>query len=364
VRYAWATAALAAALVIAGVAFLQLSASHRDAARPTYVVSEAPTGTPLSPAIASVPSVTPSAAPSGGTVAGGHLVNCAASPHVCGYPDATNTGVSRTATLLSVPRQVSSGPGWTYMTGGYVEVSGNGADLSNLDIAGGLDISASNVTVNNVDVVNTGNNFGVSLRHTSNVTIENSDIYSPYNTGPNRLQVAIKDIYGDSTGTVINANNIWNVGAGIQISEGTVENNYVHNLGYNTGDHVDGIFSDAGQAPLTIIHNTVLDQRKQTDAIALFEDFGPQFNVTITNNLIAGGDYTIYGGANPGKWTPHNIVITNNRFSSLYYPQIGYYGPITCVASGPGDIWSGNILDMTLKPILLGDGNGDTDMAR
>jgi hypothetical protein len=294
-------------------------------------------------------------------------LNCAASPSTCGYPDATNTGVSPTATLLSVPSQATSGPGWKWMTGttdGYVEVSTAGAKISNLNIAGGLDISASNVTVNNVDVVNIGNNFGVSLRHTSNVTIENSDIYSPYNTGVNRLQVAIKDIYGDSTGTVINANNIWNVGAGIQISEGTVENNYVHNLGYNTGDHVDGIFSDAGQAPLTIIHNTVLDQRKQTDAIALFEDFGPQFNVTITNNLIAGGDYTIYGGANPGKWTPHNIVITNNRFSSLYYPQIGYYGPITCVASGPGDIWSGNILDMTLKPILLGDGNGDTDMAR
>ena len=159
-------------------------------------------------------------------------LNCAASPHVCGFPDATNTGFSPTAHLLSVPSQVTSGPGWKYDTRGWVEVSGKGASLSGLYIPYNLDISASNVTINNVEVVETGNNPGISLRHTSNVTIENSDISSPYNTGPNRLQVAIKDIFGDSTGTTINANNIWNTSTAVQISEGTVENNYIHNLGY------------------------------------------------------------------------------------------------------------------------------------
>ena len=59
----------------------------------------------------------------------------------------------------------------------------------------------------------------------------------------------------------------------------------------------------------------------------------------------------MYGGANPGRWTPHNIVITNNRFSPMYYPHSGSYGPTASVANGPGDIWSGNIWDMTLKPI-------------
>ena len=279
------------------------------------------------------------------------MVNCAASPHVCGFPDATNTGFSPTAHLLSVPSQVSSGPGWKYDTRGWVEVSGNGASLSGLYIPYTLDISASNVTINNVEVVKTGNNPGISLRHTSNVTIENSSIFSPYNTGPNRLQVAIKDIFGDSTGTTINANNIWNTSTAVQISEGTVENNYVHNLGFYTGDHVDGIASHAGQAALTIVHNTVFNPVNQTCAIGLFEDFGSQFNVTITGNLLAGGGYTVYGGANPGRWTPHNIVITNNRFSPMYYPHSGSYGPTASVANGPGDIWSGNIWDMTLKPI-------------
>jgi hypothetical protein len=278
-------------------------------------------------------------------------LNCVASPHTCGYPDATNTGVSPTAHLLSVPKQVSSGPGWKYDSRGWVEVSGNGANLSDLYNPCNLDIRASNVTINNVDVVTTGNGFGISLRHTDNVTIENSDIYSPYNTGPNRLQVAIKDIYLDSTNTTIDANNIWNTDTGIQLSEGTVENNYVHNLGYYTGDHVNGITSDSGEAPLAIVHNTVFNPLGQTDAIGLLEASGQQFDVTITNNLVAGGGYSIYGGANPGKWTPYNIVITNNRFSPMYYPRGGYYGPTAYVANGPGDKWSGNIWDMTPKPI-------------
>lgn len=285
--------------------------------------------------------------------AGGDMVNCAASPHVCGFPDATNTGFSPTAHLLSVPSQVSSGPGWKYDPRGWVEVSGKGASLSGLYIPYNLDISASNVTINNVEVVETGNNPGISLRHTSDVTIEHSDISSPYNTGPNRLQVGIKDIFGDSTGTIINANNIWNTGTAIQISEGNLENNYIHNLGYNTGDHIDGIASDAGQAALTIVHNTVLNSLTQTCAICLFQDFGPQFNATITGNLVAGGGYAVYGGANPGHPTPTNIVITNNRFSPMYYPHSGYYGTDAAVAAAGknGNVWSGNIWDNTGQPV-------------
>ena len=279
-------------------------------------------------------------------------LNCAASPHVCGFPDATNTGFSPTAHLLSVPSQVTSGPGWKYDTRGWVEVSGKGATLSGLYIPYNLDISASDVTINNVEVVEPGNNPGISLRHTSNVTIENSDISSPYNTGPNRNQVAIKDIFGDSTGTTINANNIWNTSTAVQISEGTVENNYIHNLGYLTGDHIDGIASHAGQAALSIVNNTVLNSLNQTCAIGLFEDFGPQFNVKITGNLLAGGGYAVYGGANPGKATPSNIVITNNRFSPMYYPHSGYYGTHTATAVGKnGNVWSGNLWDNTGQPV-------------
>jgi hypothetical protein len=255
--------------------------------------------------------------------------------------------------LVSVPSQLTSGPGWKYDTRGWVEVSGQGASLSGLNITTNLDISASNVTIKNVNVVETGNGFGISLRHTKNVTIENSDISSPYNSGPNRLQVAIKDIYGDATGTTITGNNIWNTSTAVQIGEGTVTNNYIHDLAYYTGDHVNGIKSEGGDfGGLTITHNTVLNPVNQTDAIGLFENFGAQENCLISNNLIAGAGYTLYGGANLGKWIPTNIKITGNRIARTYYPNGGSYGPYTAVVNGTnGDVWSGNIWDNTGAPI-------------
>jgi hypothetical protein len=329
---------LAAAVVIASIALPQLLASHR--------------GATTSPGVAADRPVTLAATPSKALAGAADLQpNCAASPHVCGYPDVTNTGVPASAHLLSVPDKVSSGRGWKYDSRGWVEVYGNGAILSNLYIPYNLDVSASNVTIDNVEIVVTGNSFGISLRHARNVTIENSEIYSPYNSGPNRLQVGIKDIYADSSDTKVIGNNIWNTATGIALSEGLITDNYIHDLAYNSGDHVNGIASKAGDpAGLSIVHNTVFNPRGQTDAIQLSQDFGPQLNCLITNNLLAGGAYSLYGGAS-GLAIPVNIVITNNRFAGLYYPHGGYYGPTAYVASGSGDIWSGNFWDDTLQPI-------------
>ena len=332
-RYTWLAASFAATAVIVGVALPTLQQPDQGGVHLTRIVASAPDGKT--------------------SVSAGK--NCAASPHVCGYPDATNAGVPASAPRRLVPSQVSSGPGWKFDPRGWVEVYGNGAVLSGLYIPYNLDISASNVTIKDVEVVKTGQGYGISLRHTSNVTIEGSDIYSTYASGPNRLQVAIKDIYGDSIGTTIESNNIWHASTGIQLSEGKIEDNYVHDLAYTTGDHVNGIVSDAGDhLGLTIEHNTVFTGVSQTDAIALFEDFGAQFDATITDNLLAGGDYTVYGGANPGRWTPSNIIITDNRFARAYFPNAGFYGPDAAVITGRnGDAWSGNIWDdtgITIKP--------------
>jgi phage baseplate assembly protein gpV len=280
-------------------------------------------------------------------------LHCAASPHVCGYPDGTNTGVPASVHLLKVPGQVTKGKGWHYDPRGWVEVDGNGAVLQGLYIPYTLDISASNVTVTDVEVVDTGQGFGISLRHTSHVSITHSSIFSPAGSGPDRLQVAIKDIYADSTGLVIQRNNIYHVSTGIQISAGVVSNNYVHDLGYQTGDHLDGIASDSGDSHgLTINHNTIFLRQSQTTAIGLFEDFGTQLDCVIENNLIAGGGYTLYAGANPGGQRTSNIKVIGNRFSRIYYSHSGFYGPYTAYdAHAPGNKWSANIWDNTGKTI-------------
>ncbi len=280
-------------------------------------------------------------------------LNCAAAPSTCGYPDATNTGVPAAMTLKTVPGQVSSGPGWTYNAKSqYVEVSGNGANLTGLYIPCNLDISASNVTVNDVEVVaGGGSSFGISLRHTANVTIENSTV-TGLNAGAGRLGNAIDDIYGDSTGTLIKNNNVADWRTGIQVSEGQVTGNYIHDPGYITGDHVNGIYDTGSIQPLTISGNTILNSMGQTDDITLEASAGGATiaNKTITGNLLAGGGYSIYGGSSQGN-TTSNITITGNRFSTQYFALGGLYGPAAYYnPAGTGNTWTANTWDTTGQP--------------
>jgi hypothetical protein len=281
------------------------------------------------------------------------LINCAAKPSSCNYPDATNTGVPAGTTLKQVPSQVSSGPGWSYNAAGKtVTVTVAGTVLSGLYIPYNLVINASNVTVKNVQVVTSGN-FGISLTHTKGVTIENSTI-SGTNATSGRVAYAIDDVYADSTGMTIKANNISAFRSGIQISTGLAQGNYLHDPGFVAGDHTNGFYVNGGTQPLTITGNTIFDPLGQTDAINL--DAGtpgpsaPVANKSITNNFLAGGSYTIYAGAASGSPTS-KIVITGNRFGQHYYAKSGQYGPVAYFGAGTGNAWSGNTWDTTGQAI-------------
>ena len=277
------------------------------------------------------------------------LTNCAAKPSSCQYPDATNTGVPVGATLKSVPGQLTSGSGWSYNAASKnVTVTGAGTVLSGLNISGALTINASNVTVENVDVVDNAGDFGVSLTHTTGVTIENSTI-SGLNATTGRVDSAIDDVYGDSTGMVIKDNNIFDFRTAIHISTGLVEGNYIHDPGYISGDHTNGFYVNGGTEPLTISGNTIFISQGQTDAINL--DAGsagvPVANKTIENNFLAGGSYTIYGGDALGNPTS-KIVIKGNRFGQLYYKTSGQFGPGAYFnTTATGNVWSGNTWDTT-----------------
>jgi hypothetical protein len=323
--------ALALALIIAAGLVLVLRIHRAPAPGST-----SPAGSP-SPS----PSASASAPGSGPAPA-----TCAPVPSACGFPDGTNTGVPAGMTVLSVPGQVSSGPGWAFdAQQGAVEVTGNGAVLSGLYIPYNLNITASGVTIRDCRVVTAGN-FAVSLRHTAGVTIEDSMIGGS-NASTGRVGVAITDAYGDSTGMVIEDDNISDFKTAVQVSTGTVTGNYIHDPGYVAGDHTNGIFDAGSTQPLMIDHNTILNSYGQTDAVSLDASVTghPVANKTIENNLLAGGSYTIYGGASLSNATSH-ILIEGNRFSRLYYPGVGQYGMVTCFDSrAPGNRWSGNVWD-------------------
>ncbi|HEV3294059.1 MAG TPA: hypothetical protein VG123_34185 [Streptosporangiaceae bacterium] len=302
-------------------------------------------------AAGTVLSVFAAGAASASTAPGG---NYATNPAAHGYPGQSNTGVPAGMTLKTVPSQVSSGPGWHFDPKGVVRVTGNGAVLSGLYIPYSVDITANNVTVKDVQVVSTGaSSFGIVLRHTNDVTIEN-DTISGTDTGSGRLMVGVKDVYGDSTGEAVLNNNIYDTATGVQMEQGTISGNYIHSMGYLAGDHVNGITSNGGTTTgtLTIQHNTILNQLNQTDAIGLFADFGVQANRIITGNLIAGGGYPFYGGLKTGQPTPYNIQFTGNRISTQLFPHGGYWGPVAAFATtGQGNTWSGNVWDSTGQAI-------------
>jgi len=88
------------------------------------------------------------------------------------------------------------------------------------------------------------------------------------------------------------------------------------------------VTSNGSTDQLTIRGNTILNRFDQTDAIGLFQDFGVEANRLITGNLLAGGGYTIYGGANERFGKTYNIVVTNNRFSTIYFPKARSFGPV------------------------------------
>ena len=219
------------------------------------------------------------------------------------------------------------------------------------DLSVNVDVTASDVTIRNCRLKVAGDSFGVSLRHVSGVTIQDSEIFGP-DAGANRLLVAVKDIYADSQGTRVLRNDLWNTSTAVQIGQGLVQGNYIHNLGYVAGDHVNGTTSNGSSTLLTLDHNTVLNSFGQTDAISLFEDFGVEANRVISNNLMAGGGYTLYGGANPGGAQTSGIKVSGNRFSRLYYPNGGSYGPVTAFdPTGPGNSWTGNVWDDSGQPV-------------
>jgi hypothetical protein len=252
---------------------------------------------------------------------------CAAAPSRCGYPDATTTGVRPQVTLRRYARPVT--------------ITTDGATFQNA-VVPSLEVQADNVTIRNVRITDTGEGWGIGLRGTRNTHIDHVEILP----AGARLLVGIKDVTGSSTGTTITHTEIARTTTGIQTHEGLIADNYIHDMALQEGDHLNGTTSNGSTEPLTIRHNTILNQHDQTDAISLFQDFGPEGNRTITDNLLAGGGYTIYAGG----YGPHptfNIKITHNRISRIYFPQGGSYGPLAKWEDGPGNLWAHNVWDDT-----------------
>ncbi len=257
---------------------------------------------------------------------------CASDPSACGYPDPSNTGVpSGTALHAS----------------GDIEVTTPGAVVSNLDVNGTITVGANNVTIKDTRVTNNDPNYdgidvqsGVTGTVIEDTTVQGGDTSTPVGSGIvgnqitiNRVDVhfAVEDVNGGAN---------------------TVENSYLISDGNISGGHNEAILvADGTSLPENIEHNTLLNPLGQTAAIIAGGPWGALENVTINNNIMAGGDFVTECCQWSGQPNPTNTKITNNRYSRIYFPDGGSYGAVDDLDTRY-TTFTGNIWDDTLQPVM------------
>ncbi|MQY03469.1 right-handed parallel beta-helix repeat-containing protein [Actinomadura macrotermitis] len=226
---------------------------------------------------------------------------------------------------------------------GPLRIKKNGTVIDGRLIHGEISIEADNVTIRNSHIVGEGGDWVIIQRKGhSGLRVERTEING---NGRTKSQAGILNFGGTLT---VRAAYIHTVSDGVNTDQGLVEDSIIMGLKRYAGDHNDAIAAASGPAPgtsLVIRHNVILNPLNQTSAIALFQDFGRAHDVTVQQNYLAGGGYTLYGGK--GKHgRSSNIRVIGNVFSTRYHKKGGYYGPVTAFdPSGPGNLWRGNIWD-------------------
>jgi virginiamycin B lyase len=261
----------------------------------------------------------------------------------CGWPGPGNSGYPAGTVFTNTPSRT---------------ITVDGTVIDKQKITGGLRIAAKNVVVKNSWIINSAGGANASgvifIEPGATVTIERTTL-----DGSNATHAGI---WYEGASMVARGNRIFGVNDGIfswDADNFVIEDNYLHSFTEDAANgHVDG-FQTEGASNGVIRHNTFDVTQGQTSAIAVWNDRRNSDNILIENNLIAGGGFSIYAHdispseANPaGGNTVTNIRILNNKFSTVHYPCVGFYG-VWFPRGAPSDGWRrlGNIVLETWQKI-------------
>jgi hypothetical protein len=255
---------------------------------------------------------------------GGPGSPAAAAPN--GFPALANTGVPAGKSLRKT---------------GAITIRTNGTVIDGVDATTEINVDADNVTIRNSRLVGVGE-WGIIQRqgHTG-LHVQDTEVLGD---GVHKVQTGILN-----QGSMVTIERVYihTVSDGIQTDQGIVADSFIDDIKEFPGDHCVNVSSNGSPDPgmnLVIRHNTLLNPLVQTSAISIYQDFGRAHDVTVQGNYLAGGGYALYGGK--GKYgQSSNIRILNNVFSRKYHPTSGVFGPVTAYEQGPGNVWSGNVLD-------------------
>jgi hypothetical protein len=273
----------------------------------------------------------------------GTQTNCIKVPSACGYPDATNTGVPSGITLTSRSEEIS--------------VHTAGTTIKDIALNGTINVEANNTTIEDSDITVDGTQTcgascggrGIWIKPgVTGTVIQNVACHGGALSGSNVTQYCVMSNDSDTTIKQLYAYNCTECLAGPM----DLSNSFINESNATIpGEHYEDLYYGGGAGPLIINHNTMLNQQGQTAVVFASVDFGNQTTLTITNNLMAGGGYMIYGGGSgSGGKVVGPVTITGNRFSREFYPEGGYYG-VDAYMNNAVTTWSGNVWDETLKTV-------------
>jgi hypothetical protein len=243
------------------------------------------------------------------------------------------------------PSSATTGPVVPLTTSGPVTADSPGQVVENLDIRGELNVTAPDVVVRNVRVRGGDTSWLVILRNDTGTTTLDSVAVE----GDAGAIVGLGVFQAGEGPLRMRATRITGTQDGCACARGSIVDSYIA-LGPNRdGAHNDGIQSGGGTG-FTVRHNTIFNSNGQTSAIALFDEHGPQVDVRIENNLLAGGGFAIYAG--DGTHRPSGVQVIGNVFSRRFFANGGAYGPARAwCANCAGARWTGNVWEGTGRPV-------------
>jgi hypothetical protein len=256
----------------------------------------------------------------------------------CGFPSPDSTGVPVGTVLTAY-----SGPS---------NISTAGTTIRGAEFTSPVTISASNVTIEDSDFdIGSASSQSGAVRVGSGVTgtlISYDTFHGTDGTSAGDMFAAVYNTnYTEGANAVTIDHVDFYDGQRIMHGPGTLQNSFCLDNVAVSGAHYECVYEGGGS--MTINHNTLLTDFGQTAAIYLSTDFASLGTVQVTNNLLAGGGYALYGGAPNGGFTVGSETVTGNRFSRVYYAKSGQWGPNAYMPSTY--TWSGNVWDDTGQPV-------------
>ena len=262
--------------------------------------------------------------------------NCMADPSACGYPDVETVGVKPGVALTPVS--------------GLVTLSKPGQVYENKVVTGSISVTAPNVTIRNVKVIATDEWYAIRSfgwqYDTSGLLVEDVELDLNGKLG---IKGIAFDGYTARRVFFHNGSDCAHFGSNATVEDSLCvsgpdadDDGWPDTTGFCNGpEHFDGFQSDGGSG-ITIRHNTVRIPCSQTSAILMSTNTEPIRNVTVKDNLLGGGGYTLYCNAGPDV---PNETVTGNRFARTWYARSGYWGATT--GCGQADVFTGNVWDDT-----------------